>query len=149
MPSFQEAIVARQYFMLFLIAIKSMAFLKRLFKLLECAIKLNQTMAVAWNMKNLALFLNGRWEDAVESIEIALQISSLDDEEIAKLLILKASICIFFNVDEALKCIFEVVGMNNQDTNDYKLAIVLFAVIRDEILKGNIKFDDTKIFWSN
>ena len=47
----------------------------RILQALECAIKLDPTFADAWNLKNLALFLNGKWKEAIESIETTLQIA--------------------------------------------------------------------------
>jgi tetratricopeptide (TPR) repeat protein len=108
---------------------------------LDCAIKLDPTFAVAWNLKNLALFLNGKWKEAIESIEITLQIARLDDEEIAKLLVLKAWLCyVLDDIDEALECISEVVMMDNEDTRSYKNALIFFTIIREEIPKGDIEF---------
>ena len=101
---------------------------------LECAIKLDPTFAVAWNLKNLALFLNGKWKEAIESIETTLQIAELDDVEITKLLMLKAWLCyVLDDIDEALKCIIEVGMMDNEDTRSHKIALIFFKVIREEI----------------
>ena len=110
---------------------------------LDCAIKLDPTFAVAWNVKNFALFLNGKWKEAIESIETTLQIARLDDEEIAKLLVLKAWLCyVFDDTDEALKCLIEVIAMENENTRSYKHALIFFQTIREKILKGGIEFQE-------
>jgi tetratricopeptide (TPR) repeat protein len=110
---------------------------------LDCAIKLNPTISAAWRLKNLALFLNGKWKETIESIETTLQIAKLDDDEIAQLLMLKAWLCYVFNdIEESLKCICEVVMMDNEETRSYKHALIFFKVIREEILKDDIEFQE-------
>jgi tetratricopeptide (TPR) repeat protein len=106
---------------------------------LNCAIKLDPIQPTAWIIRNLVLYLMGNWEEAIESIDTTLQITSLTDEDIAKFLILKASLCAFYDIEKSLDCILEVVGMDNQDSNSYKAALILFIKIRDEIRDGNIE----------
>jgi tetratricopeptide (TPR) repeat protein len=105
---------------------------------LDSAIKKDPTIGAAWRLKNLALLLNGKLEETIESIETTLQIAELDNEEIAKLLVLKAWLCyVFDDIEESLECISEVV--DNKDTRSYKLAHILLKII---CLKGNIEFQE-------
>jgi len=107
-----------------------------LLQALECAIKLDPTYDDAWKMKNLALFLNGKWKEAIKSIETTLQIAGLDDEEIAKLLVLKAWLCyIFDDIGEALECLSEVITMGNNDSRSFKNAFIFYQLICEQILK--------------
>jgi tetratricopeptide (TPR) repeat protein len=108
---------------------------------LNCAIKLDPIQPTAWIIRNLVLFLMGNWEEAIDSIDTTLEITSLTDENIAKFLIFKAHLCAFYDIEKSLECIFEIVGMNNQDTNSYKAALILFRAIRDEIRDCNIEFN--------
>ena len=111
----------------------------------ENALKLDPDFLSASANKSFILALIGRWEDAVKSIDNTLKIAPLDEEFMERLLTLKGCLSYFYDLEESMKCFFDVIGIDHQDSKYYKIALICLKYFFYEIKEGNIILENNQI----